>query len=237
MNKRILMILGALLLLIAITVGFIAYLQKRGDNLDNNNGQQTNNGSNNSSDNGGNDSNNNTPDSGSSTPDNAPAITNRVLTKITDAQTIAPALSFDGRSVWYFSSEGKLFKQSLGSGLKQEYVLPTKLEVSDALWPLVGNDFIVETSSGGSKTISYYDSEGKSYIPYPANIKHVDFMPDGRRVAYNWVETSGVSQLSIADYNTKNFRKIVDLPQTDQVIKVSPTGNRIFTYRKSSEEA
>jgi Tol biopolymer transport system component len=227
MNKRILLILGGLLLLIAVTIGFISYLQQRGENIGSGNEQQEeNNESSGSSDD------KNDPENG----DDTPSFKNPQLTKVTTGAAIAPALSFDGRSIWFFSTDGKLFKQSLGSGLRQEYVLPTKIEITSAIWPLIGSDFIVESSAGGNKNINYYDSEGKVYIPYPSNIKHVAFMPDGRRVIYNWVENNGRSTLSTADYDTKNFKTIVTLPQSDQVVKMAPSGNRVFTYRRSSEE-
>jgi Tol biopolymer transport system component len=230
MNKKALIFLGSLLLLIVITAGLIFALQKRNEDLANPpeeaQGEEIVDDTNDGLDSG------NDEEPQEDIP-NAPK--NDSLRKISDVVSFGPALSYDGKSIWYFTQEGKLFKQSVSSGLKQEYALPEALPVTGAIWPLTGSDFIVESTSGGNKAFSYYDSESKQFVKYASNIKYVDFMPDGRRVIYNWVESSGKSTLSIADFNSKNFRTLVELPQSDQVVKVSPQGTRAFTYRKSSE--
>ncbi len=229
MNKKVLIFLGSLLLLIVITVGMIFALQKRNADLDNPDQAQ------------GEEQevvpeevNENVPDAEEEV-SSTPAPENDSLRKITEVAALGAVLSYDAKSIWYFTPEGKLYKQSVSSGLKQEYALPEALKVSDAIWPITGSDFIVESTTGGTKSFSYFDSDQKQFIKYPSNIKYVDFMPDGRRVMYNWVESSGKSTLSVADFNAANFKTIVDLPQSDQVVKVSPQGTRAFTYRNSSE--
>ena len=233
MNKKALIFLGSLLFLIVVTVGMIFVLQQRNTDLDTPEqaqGEETGNTTEEEIDNG-----DDSEEEAFEEETTTKAPVNDSLRKISESVAFGPVLSYDGKSIWYFTSEGKLYKQSVSSGLKQEYALPSVLAVTNAIWPITGSDFIVESSSGGNRSFSYYDSESKQFVKYSANIKHVDFMPDGRRVAYNWVESNGKSTLSIADFNSTNFKTLVELPQSDQVVKVSPQGTRAFTYRKSSE--
>lgn len=172
---------------------------------------------------------NNTEVTAENTDKTAPAANTDQLTKITDAAVIAPILSYDGKAAWFFTGDGHLYKLNLSTGLKQEYLLPTYLEVSDVIWPLNGNDFIVVLGTGASKTFSYYNSETKTFNDYPSNVKAVDFTPDGKHVIYNWV-SGAKSTLSLADPNLKNYQNIIDLPSGGLTLKVSALGNKVFAY-------
>ncbi len=149
--------------------------------------------------------------------------------KITDSQAIAPALSYDGQSMWYFTADGHLYKINLQTGLKQEFILPQKVSIVDAIWPSNGDNFVVASGSAGNQLFYYYDGAARQFIAYPSNIKGLDFMPNGSQVAYNWA--SGLtSEFSIADKTTKNHQTIVNLPVQGLTIKVSPLGNQAFAY-------
>lgn len=227
MNKRLLTILGGLAALIIVIIGFIYYVSSKNKSTtpptDSSQAQNNTGGdSGNSSNSGGNEQ-------------SAPPTSTSKVHRISDVTGLAPALSYDSKSIWFFTADGHLYKVNLATGLKQEYLLPQKVIIADAIWPISGDDFIIVSGSGTNKSFYYYDSANKNFITYPQNLKEMDFMPDGSKIAYNWV--SGLnSELSIADKQAKNFQNIVSLPSADQTIKVSPSGTRAFTYDKSNPQ-
>ncbi len=137
--------------------------------------------------------------------------------------------------MWYFSPDGHLYKVSLQTGLEQEYPLPSNSQTSSVIWPLVGNDFItVSTTSGGVNTFSYYSSANKTFTQYPSNVTSVDFLPDGVHVAYEWVNAAGKGELQVANSDLTGYKNIVALPDPDDVIQVSPLGNKVLAYSASA---
>ncbi|MEK7075469.1 MAG: WD40 repeat domain-containing protein [Patescibacteria group bacterium] len=215
MNKRVLIALGSILGLIIVIVVFIVIVNSRSKapSVTDQNTDQTN------------------QDTNQTTPKTNPDQ----LTKISDASVIAPILSYDGKASWFFTVDGHLYKLNLSTGLKQEYLLPTYLGITDAIWPLNGNDFIVVTGTGASKVFNYYNSETKVFSEYPSNVKAVDFTPDGKHVVYNWV-SGAKSTLSIADPNLKNFQNVLDLPAGGLTLKVSALGNKVFAYDHANSQ-
>ncbi len=156
--------------------------------------------------------------------------------KISDSPAIAPIFSFDGQTLWYFTSDGHLYSLNPSTGLKQEYLLPQSVTIDNAIWPAQGDDFIIVSGTGTSKIFRYYDSSAKTFINYPANVKEADFMPDGQKVAYNWVSGT-TSELSIAAKDLTGHKTIATLPQADLTIKVSPLGDRAFAYDNSNPQS
>ncbi len=220
MNRKILVFGGGMLGLIIIVVGFILFLNSKSKSATDN---QTE---------------NNTDSALIS--DEEIASSNSKIKKLSDSPVIAPILSFDGKAIWFFTNDGHLYKVNLSTGLKQEYLLPARLEVLDGIWPKQGNDFIIVSSGSGSKTFNYYNSDDKDsadqkFITYPSNMKEVDFLPDGKHIAYNWVTTTG-SSLAIATFDTKSFQNIVSLPDKDLNVTVSSRGDKIFAFNKSGAD-
>ena len=154
--------------------------------------------------------------------------------KVSDGQVVSPIFSFDDKQIWYFTADGRLFKQDLGTGLKQEYLLPKQLTVSNVIWPSAGNDFIVETDSNGNKTFNYYDGKTKAYITYPPAIKEVDFLSDGAHVIYQWNNGNGTTSISTANSDLSSHVTIGTINDTDDIIKASPNSNKAFAYKASS---
>src|SRR5689334_13781319 len=105
MNKKLFMIIGGVLLVIIVVGGVFAYLSgKNKSAVQNQTSDQTTT-----------DTSNTTSNTGASAGSASP-----LLKKITDAASIAPAISFDGQAVWFFTAEGNLFKVNVATGLKQE---------------------------------------------------------------------------------------------------------------------
>lgn len=241
MNKKVYMLLGGILVLIVITVSFIFYLSNKNKTLQQSqnstnqtpaSGSGSNSGSNNNSAGNANNGSNNgsasaTSDSESSNPASG---SNAALIQVTNDKTVDPSISYDGKAVWYFTPDGHLYKENLSSGLKQEKILPALLQTSAVIWPASGNDLIIETSSSGAKSFNYYQSSSGNFISYPPQIKELGFMPDGRSIAYNWVDSKG-SVLGISNPDLTGYQTVISLPDKDDVLKVSPTSaNELFAY-------
>jgi hypothetical protein len=244
MYKKIYLFLGGILLLIVIVISFIFFIKARSSvpaqPAANNSGTfVTVNG--NGSNSGNNPTATPTPNPVSNptaTPTPTPQPTSQPaangLNQITDSYAVSPVLSYDSKLLWYFSQDGHLYNVNISTGLKQEYLLPTNFKVDNVIWPSIGNDFIVETDSGLGKTFYYYNSQAKNFINYPANVKEVDFMPDGTHVLYDWLDASGKGQLSLANFDLTAHKKIMDLPDSDDVVKVSPLRDRAFFYKNNT---
>lgn len=210
MNKKAFIILGILL---AAIIGLSAYLFiGRNKPAQENNPPRTEDTSN-----------ENIPDNGSKEP-----------VKLSDVPVVAPALSYDGKAVWFFTADGHLYKVDLISGLKKEFLLPALLAVDQVIWPQEGNDFIVSSGTPGNKVFDYYSGEQKKYIRYPANIKGVDFLPDAKRVIYNWVGDDGKSELTEANPDAGAHQKLMDLIEGGFTIKVSPNGSKAFAFKEAT---
>ncbi len=221
MNRKILIFGGGLLAVIIIVVGIILFLNSKSKNAAE---QQT-------------ETSTNTPVTKDGTTDTS---TNSKIKKISDGAVISPVLSFDGKAIWFFTNDGHLYKVNLTSGLKQEFLLPAKLDIVDGIWPRQGNDFIIVSSGSGSKSFNYYNSDDKDkpdqkFITYPSSMKEVDFLPDGKHIAYNWVTDKG-STFATANFDATGFQNIVSLPDKDLNISVSSIGDKAFAYNKSGAD-
>ena len=235
-------------MLIVVIIGFILFLTRStntsntnqnnntGANGTNNTSGNTSGQSNNSGTSGNNNSNNSGSSNNSGNSNTSNFNTSSVLTKISDDQVIAPILSFQNTEVWYFANQGQLYKLNLSSGLKQTYILPASLQIDDVIWSADGNDFIAVTKhDDGTKTFNYYNSQTKTYTAYPSNVKEVDFMPQSGEVAYVWADAaSGKSQLSVANYDLSGHKFITNMPDSDDVIIVSPIGNKLLAYKNNA---
>jgi hypothetical protein len=150
--------------------------------------------------------------------------------RVTDAPAFFPTLSYNGNDLWYFTSDGKLMKLILPTGVKQEYILPYSISPTSVYWAPRGDNFIAEIVSGSAKKVLFYNASTKSFVEYPAAIKHANFMPDGTHVAYNWVDDKGLSTISVADFDTKGFKKVADMPEGNLGLQASPSGKGLFAY-------
>ncbi|GAC1413387.1 MAG: hypothetical protein NVSMB66_5210 [Candidatus Doudnabacteria bacterium] len=229
MNKKLMITLGGILGLIIIVVGFLLFLN--GKNKSSSNQTASNQTADNSNQGGLLSSNTGTLPSG--------GILSKVK-KISDSPVVAPVLSLDGKAAWFFTPDGHLYKINLSSGLKQEFLLPSKIDITDAIWPGLGNDFIIVSGSGSAKTFNYYNNDLKNspdqkFATFPNNVRQVDFLQDGKHIAYTWI-TSTSSMLAIANYDLKGYENLVALPSSDLTVKVSPSGVRAFLYNANNPQ-
>ncbi len=221
MNKRILIIAGAILIIVIAVVGFMLYMNGKNKTATQNQSVDQV------------DTSSNGANTGASS-----NVTTGSLKKVSDTTAIAPVSSFDGQAVWFFTAEGQLFKVNVNTGLKQEFILPAKLNITDGIWPVAGNDFIVVTGTGTTKAFNYYNSDLKDspeqkFVTFPASVTSMDFLPDGKHIAYIFNKAGG-PLLEIGGFDLKTFEVITALPTANLTIKVSPSGDRALLYDPSA---
>lgn len=145
----------------------------------------------------------------------------------TEDGVVSPVLAYDNLSIWYFSKQsGELLRQHLKNkeDLKS-YPLPEHKPVSFALWPTSGSEFILGTSDG----LFLYHSETEQLLPYPKQIKYIDWIVGGQRIAYVWADNRG-SFLSVAEADNRNHETIAALPKPDFKVSVTPNGRSFVVY-------
>ncbi len=239
MNKKAIAILGAIFLLIVGTLGFLIYSKYGGSKTPVTppvtQGESNNN--NNANNNQDNQNNQNNPPAEQQSP------VAEYLVKLTSDQVMSPILFYNGDGITYFDKQGKLYQSNLedsGGKLqlarKKELSIETRSNISRILWPKKGDDFIAEfTDSSGKKSWSYFKSSEGSFTDLPSQIISVDWMPAGNQIMYVWLENNKAT-LNISDPDSKNWKEISEMWETDDVISVSPDGLNILYYRKNSGE-
>jgi len=151
------------------------------------------------------------------------------IKKVLDETVISPVAAYDNQSIWYFNSEGRLFKANTDGSNLSEYPLPAipGNKLMRVLWPKQGSDFI---SIAGNGTKSYYYAAGKVFINLADNIRYLEWLPDGKRVAYIW-QSGNKQQLVTAAADGSGFKMIKDVFWPDLVLKANSDGKTVLMYR------
>lgn len=226
MNRRAIAILGAIFLLIVITLGFIIY--QRSQSKKTNSTEDTT----------------QTQEQDQTTDSQNQAPTTKAI-KLTDDQVISPVLFFQGNGITYFNKQGQLFQNDLqisGDNTlltnKRELTIPLKSGITKIIWPYAGNNFLAELGSAGSqKTWSVFDSDKGTYTDLPNRITSIDWMPDGDKIIYIWLGNDNKSTLNIANPDNSGYQKLADIWENDDEIRISPDGRSFLYFRTKNSEA
>jgi len=158
------------------------------------------------------------------------------LTKVLDEVVYSPVPSFDNNSIWYFNSDGKLFKVNGDGSNLSEFALPgSNGPVRFVLWPKTGPDFISFNGTAQNQTINYFDGEKNTFLKLADNIRYLDWFPDGQRIAYIWQSESG-QQLVTANADGTGYTVIKDVFWPDLALRISPDGKNALLWRQQAGE-
>lgn len=156
------------------------------------------------------------------------------IKKVLDEAVVSPVGAFDNNSIWYFNSEGRLFKVNSDGSNLSEFSLPIfpSGNLIQALWPKIGSDFIAISRNDGQIAKSYYDSTSKLFMELAPNIQWVEWLPDGKRVVYIWQSNDKkTQQLVMSNADGSGYKSITSVFWPDLVLKASPDGNTVLMYR------
>jgi hypothetical protein len=201
MNKRLILVIGIIALLLLLVVGGLVYAVKK----------------------------------------QKPAPVVQIapqVKKILDEAVISPVPSFDNNAIWYFNSEGRLFRVSIDGSDLTEFPLPALPSgyLKKVLWPKSGSDFMAIISSSPNEIKNYYNSEQKTYVALAPNIQSVDWLPDSKRIIYVWKSADNVhQQLAVANADGTGFLKVKDVFWPDLMVKAGNDGKTVLLYRSSAD--
>ncbi|MBI3232299.1 MAG: hypothetical protein HYZ51_04440 [Candidatus Doudnabacteria bacterium] len=248
MNKKAIAILAAIFLLIVGTLGFLIYSKntankevppKSEDNAKNaGNNAPVDSAPIDGGDNG----------NASTTPPKSAAQKFVELTSA-PAGLVSPVLFYDGNGVTYLNGQGEMIKADfeilaggqLGLTRERKVDLPKKTGIARVLWPKNGDDFIAEfTDFSGNKSYSYFNYDLGEYIDLPSKVKAVEWLPDGDKIIFVWVdqdtEGNDKATLNIAKPDTTEYQTIAQLYENDDLLYLSPDGlNLVFHRAKNTE--
>lgn len=149
--------------------------------------------------------------------------TEEAVEPIISQALISPILSFSGENIWFMTQDGQMFRYEWESGIREEYVLPERLESPLAVvWQKSGSNFIIEQNLGGHVRYKYFNADSRSFVEYPDQLTKPVFLYDDSQIIYDWAAGAGLHELKISDANGENFRKIADLRRPDYLIAPSP---------------
>lgn len=160
------------------------------------------------------------------------------IKKLVDEEAVSPVPSFDGTAIWYFTTNGRLFRTNAEGSELSEFPLPslTAGTLESVAWPSTGNDFIAVVNSSVGKLKSYYDNVRKEYFTLPSNVQNFDWMPDSKRILYVWKSgDNATQQLVLANADGTGFRPIKDVFWPDLKVKVSSSGKEALLIRERIE--
>lgn len=166
-----------------------------------------------------------------------PAVKQPEVKKLSDERAISPVASLNNDAVWYFNTEGKLFRVNLDGSNLSEFPLPEALtQLIKVDWPMTGSDFIAVTSDQNGEVKHYYDSNKKQYGTLSGGVGNFDWLPDSKRIAFVWNSSDNIRhQLAVSNADGTGYKIIKDLPWPDLVIKASPTQNEAILIKSKIE--
>ena len=160
------------------------------------------------------------------------------IRKVLDEAVISPVGAYDNNSIWYFNTEGRLFKANTDGSNISEYPLAAlpKGILKSTLWPKTGSDFISIAAEGSKIYKDYFDGAGKFFINLAENIQWIEWLPDGKRVVYVWQsDDKKTQQLVMANADGSGYKTIASLFWPDLALKASPDGETVLMYRSKIE--
>jgi hypothetical protein len=232
MNKKAIAILGAIFLLIAGTLGFLIFSKYGKKDAANPPVTQNNPAP-------------NQPvvpiDTG--IPSTTPDVSGSGPVKFSDEQVVSPVLYYNGQGVTYFNKEGQLaqvdWDESGGSVVasrKRILDIPVKANITKAYWPLKGDNFIVETAGlSGQKTWSFFDSGKGEYADFLPQVFSFDWMPDGERILYVWLENNKAN-MTLGKPDMTEWVTVSEMWETDDQLKVAPDGKNVAYFQTNNPQ-
>lgn len=161
------------------------------------------------------------------------------LNKLDSGEIISPVLYYRGDGISYSDSKGQLsqLKLRIVNGVpeiieKKTVNLPSKVGTGKILWPPAGNNFIAEQLNGSKKLWSFYNGDAGLYTDLPIQINSLAWSGDGQKIYYVWAGEK--PSLNMSNPDGSNYVKLADLFYADTEIRVSPDGKNILFYRTAN---
>ncbi len=245
MNKKAIIILATIFLLIVGTLGFLVY-------------SRYSNNSDGTTENTGNPNETIVQETPTTFPEtgngNNPTTTLTSLEKfikLTQGDSvISPILFYNGNGVTYMTETGKLMKadfENLSNGTLQltrsrNIEMQSKPEIEKILWPKNGDDLIAVLNRNTSRVrYSYFNFSTGNYLDLPESVSQLEWLPSGDKIVFIWNEKKAdgtiKSTLNIAKPDTTGYQEIAELWESDDTIYPSPDGLNIAFHRTENNSS
>lgn len=142
------------------------------------------------------------------------------IRQLTQARVLSPALSPDGRLLYYRQVDGHIFSLNPSTNAITEISGVDLENLQKSTWGPNARQVISEfLQPGGRRQVFYYSFEERRAVELPAQIQNVAFNPAGSQIAYQFLDSSsGVNVLSVADPQNRHFRKLTNLESRHPII-------------------
>jgi hypothetical protein len=244
MNKKAIIILATIFLLIVGTLGFLIYSRYSNNQSDN---TETTNNNEVIVDN----SQPTQPEGGSgNNPTTTPVSTEKFIKLTQGDSVISPILFYNGNGVTYMTQAGKLMKadfENLSNGTLQltrnrNIEMQSKSNIEKILWPKSGDDLIavLNKNTGGAR-YSYFNFSTGNYTDLPEQISYLEWLPSGDKIVFIWNEKKSdgsiKSTLNIAKPDTTGYQEIAELWENDDMLYTSPDGLNVAFHRTENNSS
>lgn len=155
---------------------------------------------------------------------------------------ISPILSFNGQTIWFLTKAGRLFRTpalsppNLGGdkeGVKEEFPLPQSVaNPMQVLWPNESGDFIAQENADGHLRYEFFDSRARAFTQYDPRVRSPQFLAGGNKIVYDWGMGLTQHELTIADPNSANFKKVVNLYPGNYELAASPQKQEVALFTR-----
>jgi len=112
----------------------------------------------------------------------------------------------------------------------------TILKISNIQPAHAENPLYTTTLPEGEEATYFYEIGAKEPILLSRNIQEVTWTADGQKIVYHYLDKAkGVNNLSIADPDGKNWKKIIDLKEEKVFLSTFPTGEIAYTASETTD--
>ncbi len=170
------------------------------------------------------------------TPSGNSEVANSTAKVFVNQTVVSPYISASGK-LSYLTSSGEIASSEIvASKITNLQVKGVgKTDVDRALWkPNSVSEALLEYRAAGKRRWDYVNTETGKTISLPAQISSIGWLGTSGKIIYIWLDKNNKSALFTANPDNSGFLKIVDMWENDNEIHVSPDGKYILFYRTSN---
>lgn len=144
------------------------------------------------------------------------------LTVLTEEAVISPVILSDGVTIQYYGEDnGNVFQIDLAGNNKKTISTTTLPGLEKIIWSPSKKKVLSRSTREGKAIFAYYDFEKNRGGQLATDIKNVNFQNENK-IIYTFQAPSGKASLNVADFDGKNWKKLIDLDFFGQKIEPVP---------------
>jgi Tol biopolymer transport system component len=174
------------------------------------------------------------------------------ITKVSNKKISFPCLSKDEKNIFYYLEPEAVFYQLSLTTEQIKSVSPMLSFIQNVTWGSNCEKTILRVKNiQAAKTESFfytpdrpyeglniwvYDITTKNKILLNQNVKKAVWTADGKKIVYHYLDqVKGVNNLSIADPDGKNWKKVIDLKDENIFLNTLGTGEIVYATSETTD--